>query len=60
MRPDIQDLRDEVRSMREQFDLVVMTAMRLEQGLTALRDEIRTLYRLHGDLRGRVETIEQR
>ena len=42
-------------------DLAVMTSMRLERGQTALDDKIRTLYRLlQGDLRGRVETIEQK
>jgi hypothetical protein len=58
LRREIVDLREDVRSMRDQLDLAVSFAMRLERGQNALRDDNRMLFELHGDLRRRIEVLE--
>lgn len=37
------DVQDDQKAMREQVDVIVMTSLRLERGLTALRHDVRTL-----------------
>jgi hypothetical protein len=45
------DAQEDQKAMREQVDVVVMTALRLERGMTALRQDIR-------HLRERVDGLE--
>jgi len=47
----VTDLRDDMRAMREQVDVVVMTSLRLERGMASLRDDVR-------QLRQRVDRLE--
>jgi hypothetical protein len=45
------DVQEDQKAMREQVDVVVMTALRLERGMTALRQDVR-------HLRERVDGLE--
>jgi len=47
----VTDVRDDMRAMREQVDVVVMTSLRLERGMASLRDDVR-------QLRQRVDRLE--
>ena len=47
----VADAQEDQKAMREQVDVVVMTALRLERGMTALRQDIR-------HLRERVDGLE--
>lgn len=39
----VADVQEDQKSMREQVDVVVMTALRLERAMTGLRQDVRTL-----------------
>ena len=39
----VADVLEDQKSMREQVDVVVMTSLRLERGMTALRQDVRQL-----------------
>ena len=45
------DARDDIHSVREQIDAAVMTSLRLERGMSSLRDDMR-------QLRQRVDRLE--
>jgi hypothetical protein len=47
----VADVQEDQKAMREQVDVVVMTALRLERGMTALRQDVR-------HLRERVDGLE--
>jgi hypothetical protein len=53
------NLRDEVRTLRDDVGVMAAILRRVDHNQTAYRDELRTLYELHRDLRERVETIER-
>lgn len=39
----VADVQEDQKAMREQVDVIVLTALRLERGATALRQDVRTL-----------------
>lgn len=39
----VADVQEDQKSMREQVDVVVMTSLRLERGMTGLRQDVRHL-----------------
>jgi peptidoglycan hydrolase CwlO-like protein len=47
----VADVQDEQKAMREQVDVIVMTSLRLERGIAALRQDVR-------NLRARVDGLE--
>ena len=47
----VADVQEDQKAMREQVDVVVMTSLRLERGMTALRQDMR-------HLRERVDGLE--
>jgi hypothetical protein len=47
----VADVQEDQKAMRDQVDVVVMTALRLERGMTALRQDVR-------HLRERVDGLE--
>jgi hypothetical protein len=47
------DIQGDQEAMREQVDVVVMTSLRLERGMTALRQDVR-------GLRERIDGLETR
>jgi septal ring factor EnvC (AmiA/AmiB activator) len=47
------DVQEDQKAMREQVDVVVMTSLRLERGMTALRQDVR-------GLRERIDGLETR
>jgi hypothetical protein len=52
-------LRVEVRALRDDVEVVAAILRRVDNNQTGYRDELRALFDLHRDLRGRVETIER-
>ena len=48
----VADVHEDQQSMREQVDVVVMTSLRLERGIAALRHDVR-------QLRERIDSIEE-
>jgi hypothetical protein len=46
-------VQEDQKAMREQVDVVVMTSLRLERGMTALRQDVRSL-------RERIDGLETR
>jgi predicted ribosome quality control (RQC) complex YloA/Tae2 family protein len=47
----VADVLEDQKSMREQVDVIVMTSLRIERGMTALRQDVR-------QLRERVDGLE--
>ena len=58
LRDDVRDLKQEVRRIREDLDVLTMRVIRVDANQTALRDDMRRLFEIHRELRGRVEGIE--
>jgi len=52
-------LRDDVRTLRDDFGVMAAILRRVDNNQSAYRDELRQLYDLYRDLRGRVEAIEK-
>jgi hypothetical protein len=59
MRDELAGLRTDVRRLREDFDLLVVRVMRIDSAVTALRDDVHTLFAAQRDLRQRVEALER-
>ena len=59
MRDELVGLRTDVRRLREDFDLLVIRVMRIDSAVTALRDDVHTLFAAQRDLRQRVEALER-
>jgi len=49
-----------MRVVREDLGALTMRVIRMDNELHALRDDVRTLFESHGDLRGRVEALERK
>ena len=47
----VADVQEDQKAMREQVDVIVMTSLRLERGMTAMRQDMR-------HLRERVDSLE--
>jgi hypothetical protein len=60
LRTDVSDLKHDMRVVREDLGALTMRVIRMDNELHALRDDVRTLFELHGDLRGRVEVLERK
>jgi hypothetical protein len=60
LKTEVRDIKSDLRHIREDLDMVAVRAIRIETSLTALRDDVRTLYELHGGLRRRLEALEPR
>jgi predicted nucleic acid-binding Zn-ribbon protein len=56
---EVRDLKSDLRHIREDLDVVAMRVIRIDTNLTALRDDVRTLFEMHRELRERVENIER-
>jgi predicted RNase H-like nuclease (RuvC/YqgF family) len=57
---EVRHLKDEVRAVRSDLDLLVLRAMRIDTNVTALRDDIQTLFITQGDHRRRIEALEEK
>ena len=51
-------LRDDVRTMRRDMDILIRSVIRLDQTVDALRQDVRELWLGQGDLRRRIEVLE--
>ena len=53
-------LQDDTRTLRANMDMLIPLAVRMDHTLDAVREDIRSLWTGQGDLRRRVEALEQR
>lgn len=54
------ETRAELKSLRDDVNVLAWSVMRIERGVNALRDEVQRLWLAHGDLRRRVDALEAR
>jgi hypothetical protein len=52
-------LRDDVRTMRRDMDILIRSVIRLDQTVDAMRHDITELWLGQGDLRRRIEVLEE-
>jgi hypothetical protein len=52
-------IRDDVRTMRRDMDILIRAVIRLDQTVDALRQDVRELWLGQGDLRRRIEALEE-
>lgn len=52
-------LHGDVRALRDEVDVMAAILRRVDNNQTSYRDELRALFDLHRNLRGRVENIER-
>jgi hypothetical protein len=57
---EMRHLKDEVRAIRSDLDLLVLRVMRIDANVIALRDDVQTLFMTQGNLRRRVEALEEK
>ena len=60
LRAEVRGLEQDVRSIREDLDVLTMRVIRIGSQLQALRDDVQRLFEMHGDLRRRLDAIEPR
>ena len=52
--------RDDLRALRTDTDMLIRLVTRIDHTLDALREDIRSLWVNQGDLRRRIEVLEER
>jgi hypothetical protein len=52
--------RDDLRALRTDMDMLIRLVTRVDHTLDAVREDIRSLWSQHGDLRRRIEALEGR
>lgn len=52
------ELRDDVRGMREDLNVIAWSVVRLDRNLEQLRNETQRLWLEHGALRRRIDSLE--
>jgi hypothetical protein len=52
--------RDDLRALRADMDMLIRLVTRIDHTLDALREDIRSLWLNQGDLRRRIEVLEER
>jgi hypothetical protein len=55
-----QETRDAIAALRRDIDMTIRLVTRLDHTVNALREDIQTLWLSHGDLRRRLETLENK
>jgi hypothetical protein len=55
----IGELRDDTRALRRDVDMLTRITLRVDSTLDAIREDIKSLWLSHGDLRRRIEAIEE-
>jgi hypothetical protein len=50
---------DEMRSMRRDLDMLTRIALRMDSTIDALREDVKSLWLSQGDLRRRIEALEE-
>jgi hypothetical protein len=56
----IGELRDDTRALRRDVDMLTRITLRVDSTLDALREDVKSLWLGHGDLRRRIEASEER
>jgi uncharacterized protein YoxC len=51
---------DEMRTMRRDLDMLTRITLRLDSTVDALREDVKSLWLSQGDLRRRVEALEEK
>lgn len=55
---DLRGLHEDVRTLREDMDVMSVIVRRIDRNQAALRDDVRQLFEMYRDLRRRIETLE--
>jgi len=55
----IGELRDDMRALRRDVDMLTRITLRVDSTLDAIREDIKSLWLSHGDLRRRIEALEE-
>jgi chromosome segregation ATPase len=59
-RAALAELREDIRTMRRDMDILIRSVIRLDQTVDALRQDMRDLWLSQGDLRRRIEALESK
>lgn len=59
VREEIGALRSEIAGVRRDMDMTIRLVTRVDNTLTALREDVRDLWLSQGDLRRRIEALEE-
>lgn len=54
-----EETRADLAHIRDDLGVIVWSAMRTERAVTALREEVQRLWLAHGDLRRRLERLDE-
>jgi uncharacterized coiled-coil DUF342 family protein len=57
---ELAEVRTEMRSLRNDMDMLIRMVVRLDRTVDAMREDIRTLWLDQGSLRQRIEALEAR
>lgn len=58
-RDEIAGMRADIRTMRTDMDMLIRSVIRLDHTVDAMREDIKTLWLSQGDLRRRIEALEE-
>jgi uncharacterized protein YaaN involved in tellurite resistance len=58
-RDEMRAIRDDMRSIRTDMDILIRSVIRLDHTVDALREDIKSLWLSQGDLRRRIEALEE-
>jgi hypothetical protein len=52
-------MRDDIRALRSDMDMLIRIVTRLDHTVDAMREDIKSLWLSQGDLRRRIEALEE-
>jgi hypothetical protein len=56
---ELLSMRDDIRTLRRDTDILIRAVIRLDQTVDAMRADVRELWLGQGDLRRRIEVLEE-
>jgi hypothetical protein len=58
-RDEMASMRADIRTMRNDMDILIRSVIRLDHTVDAMREDVKTLWLSQGDLRRRIEALEE-
>jgi hypothetical protein len=58
-RDEVASMRADIRTMRSDMDILIRSVIRLDHTVDAMREDVKTLWLSQGDLRRRIEALEE-
>jgi hypothetical protein len=56
---ELLSMREDIRTLRRDMDILIRSVIRLDQTVDAMRADVRELWLGQGDLRRRIEVLEE-